>query len=134
MLRELDFIEGEWAALFWALGSTIALCRHSIWRYQKAMSLKRIAKDVLAILVGIAGSTAFLAVCVAAFSALLHASWFDPAEQRLADRLLIVAIPESMYLAGAIIMWRRRRTIALGILLSGAILITHAIIHFATHA
>lgn len=98
------------------------------------MSVKRIAKDMLAVLVGIAGSTAFLAICVAAFSASLHAAWFNPAGQQLADRLLIVAVPEAMYLTGAIIMWRRRRTIALGILLSGVILITHAIIHFATHA
>src|ERR1700674_2178308 len=29
MLRELDFIESDWAALFWALGSTTAIFRHS---------------------------------------------------------------------------------------------------------
>jgi amino acid permease len=28
MLREMDFVEGDWAALFWALGSAIALFRH----------------------------------------------------------------------------------------------------------
>jgi hypothetical protein len=27
MLREMDFVEGDWAALFWALGSAIALFR-----------------------------------------------------------------------------------------------------------
>jgi hypothetical protein len=134
MLRELDFIEGEWSALRWALGSTAALCRHSLWRYEKAMLPKRIAKGLLALLAGIAGAAAFLAVCVAAFSGLLHASWFDPAGQKLADRLLIVAVPEAVYLVGAIAMWRRRKTVALGILLSGVVLITHAIIHFATHA
>jgi hypothetical protein len=34
MLRELDFIEGEWAALFWALGSAAAILRHAAsgWR------------------------------------------------------------------------------------------------------
>ena len=29
MLREMDFIEGDWAALFWALGSATALFKHS---------------------------------------------------------------------------------------------------------
>lgn len=28
MLREMDFVEGDWSALFWALGSAIALFRH----------------------------------------------------------------------------------------------------------
>jgi len=32
MLRELDFIESDWAALFWALGSTTAIFRHSVPR------------------------------------------------------------------------------------------------------
>jgi hypothetical protein len=133
MLRELDFIEGEWPAVLWTLGSSAALCRHSLWRYEKALSLKRIAKGMLAVLTGIAGSAAFLAICVAAFFGLLHTSWFDPVGQKFADRLLIVAVPESVYLACAIAMWRRKKTVALGILLSGVILITHAIIHFATH-
>lgn len=29
MLRELDFVESDWAALAWALGGTVALCRYS---------------------------------------------------------------------------------------------------------
>ncbi len=28
MLREMDFVEGDWAALFWALGSATALFKH----------------------------------------------------------------------------------------------------------
>jgi hypothetical protein len=32
MLREMDFAESDWTALFWALGSTTALCRHSAWQ------------------------------------------------------------------------------------------------------
>jgi hypothetical protein len=28
MLREMDFVEGDWAALFWALGSATALLKH----------------------------------------------------------------------------------------------------------
>ena len=29
MLRELDFVDGDWAALLWALGSTTAILRHA---------------------------------------------------------------------------------------------------------
>lgn len=29
MVREMDFVEGDWAALFWAVGSTAALFRYS---------------------------------------------------------------------------------------------------------
>ena len=32
MLRELDFIESDWAALLWALGSTTAIFRHGVPR------------------------------------------------------------------------------------------------------
>lgn len=28
MLREMDFVEGDWAALFWAVGSATALFKH----------------------------------------------------------------------------------------------------------
>ena len=45
MLRELDFIEGEWAALFWALGSATAIFRHAgrNWRkwFQKILGDRR---------------------------------------------------------------------------------------------
>jgi hypothetical protein len=36
MLRELDFIESDWAALLWALGSTTAISRHGVPRGLKA--------------------------------------------------------------------------------------------------
>jgi hypothetical protein len=29
MLHELDFVDGDWAALFWALGSVTAILRHA---------------------------------------------------------------------------------------------------------
>ena len=33
MLRELDYIDGDWAALFWALGSTTAIFRRWGWKW-----------------------------------------------------------------------------------------------------
>src|SRR5215469_14462939 len=58
MLRELDFIQGDWAALFWAFGSTAALCRHSVTNrlrtlgdrnFNETFQIKRIAKKTTGI-------------------------------------------------------------------------------------
>jgi hypothetical protein len=35
MQRELDFVENDWGALFWALGSTTAIFRYSFPRALK---------------------------------------------------------------------------------------------------
>lgn len=140
MLRESDFVESNWSALRWALGSMAALCRYSISvelnaldRKCRELSVKRIVRRLLPLLSGVAVALIFLSICIAAFSALLHASWFDHAQQRLADRVLIVAVPETAYLAGVLALWRRRKTFAVGILSSGVLLIVHAIVHFASH-
>jgi hypothetical protein len=140
MLRETDFVENDWSALRWALGSMVALCRNSVSVELKALdgkcrelSVKRIAQGTLPLLSGVAAALIFLSICVAAFSALLHASWFEPAQQKLADRLLIVAVPETVYLAGVLALWRRRKTFAVGILGSGVLLIVHTIMHFVSH-
>lgn len=140
MLREVDFVGSDWSALLWALGSTTALCRHSIsqqlgkyLRNREARSLKGAAKQMPAVTLGIAAAGALLAVCILALSSLMRASWFDPGLGRLADRLLVVVVPEAMYVAGAASLWRKRKSVALGILAAGTILIAHAIVHFATH-
>lgn len=141
-MREVDFVESDWSALSWALGCTSALCRHSISQQlgkylrkssREAQSLKRAAERVPAVILGIAAAGAVLAVCILALSTLMHASWFDPGLARLADRLLFVVLPEAMYVAGAVLLWRRRKSVALGILAAGAILMAHAVVHLATH-
>jgi hypothetical protein len=88
---------------------------------------------VPAILLGIAVAAAVLTVCVIAFSSLVHASWFQPEHARLADRLFVVVVPETFYVASVWVLWRQKKAVALGILVAGVILITHAIVHFATH-
>jgi len=140
MLRESDFVEGDWPALRWALGCMAALCRYSIslelqalHRKCRELSLKRVVAGMLPLLSGAAAALIFLSFCIAAFSALLHASWFDPAQQKLADRLLIVAVPETAYLFGIVALWRRRKTFAVGLLASGVLLMAHAIMHYASH-
>lgn len=141
MLRETDFVEGDWSALLWALGSMAVLCRYSVSlelraldRKCRELSVKRMAIGTIPLLSGIAAALIFLSLCIAAFSALIHASWFDPSQQKLADRLLIVAVPETVYLAGVLALWRRRKIFAVGILGSGVLLMAHAIMHFVSHA
>ena len=144
MLRELDFVESDWAALFWALGSTTALCRHSVPRQVKALlskpfssseqlQWKKMARKTTGILSGIAVAGGFLTLCVLALLGLMHSSWWQLGQGRLAERLLVVVIPESVYIASIVALWRQRRSVALGIVLASITLITHVIIHFATH-
>ena len=142
MLRELDFIQGDWAALFWAFGSTIALGRHSVTNRLRTLSdrhfnetfqIKRIAKKTTGIVSGVVVAGTVLALCVGILIALIRFALLQQENGRLADRLLIVVIPETLYLVGVITLWRRQKSVALGILFAGMILVTHAIIRFATH-
>ena len=142
MLRELDFIERDWAALLWAFGSTAALCRYSVTsqlrslgdrRSEEVFQLKGIAKKTTGIVSGVVVAGTVLALCVGILIGLIRFASWQQASGRLADRLLIVVIPETIYAVGIITLWRRRKTVALGILLAGMIIMTHEVIHFATH-
>jgi len=142
MLREVDFVESDWSALRWALGGAAALCRHSIsqqlrtWfdkNRTEAISLKSMVKKTPAVLLGIAVAGAVLAMCVIGLLGLVDVARLDAAHQKLADRMLVVVIPETVYAVSVAALWRYRKSVALGILAVGVILMTHAIFHFATH-
>jgi hypothetical protein len=45
MLRELDFIEGDWSALFWALGSAAAVVRHAASNWRSWTSNKKQSEE-----------------------------------------------------------------------------------------
>jgi putative effector of murein hydrolase LrgA (UPF0299 family) len=142
MAREMDFVDNDWLAAFWALGSASALCRYGISQQLRALlqrsnypalSLKDLAKKAPAMLSGIVAAGAVLTLCVLLLSSLVRASWFDPSQAKLAERLLFVAVPEAVYLASAIAFWRRSKAMAVGILAAATILIAHAFVHFVTH-
>jgi len=141
MLREMDFVEGNWEALLWALGSIMVLGRNSISRGLRSWfdrnfigrSSRTMTARITSLASGILIGAAVLAVCIVAFVSLVHASWFEPAYGKLADRLLIVVVPETIYLAGALALWRQRKPMAVGVLVAGVILIAHAAMHFITH-
>lgn len=142
MLREMDFVENDWSAALWALGSTTSLCRYSLAQRLEALlcptdgawSLNRVAKKIPAMLGGMMAAAAVLVICLLLLSNLLRAPWFNPALARLVDRLLFVVVPEALYLISAIALWRlRKAAIAIGIVAAGAILMAHAVVHFVTH-
>jgi hypothetical protein len=74
MLRELDFVESDWAAFAWAIGSTVALHRYSApqqirrqlekFGRGKESILKTISQKAAGLLTGVLVAGAFLAICV----------------------------------------------------------------------
>jgi hypothetical protein len=143
MLRELDFIESDWAALVWAFGGVTALFRRSSRRLCSLLMnrlgheegwMNDLRKRAVGIVSGV-GIAAALAVC--AFSLLYLASHFlpfaDPERMPRLAWLIVITLPEVSFIFAAIALWRKRRSMAVGVLLSAIVLATHFAIHLATH-
>jgi hypothetical protein len=52
---------------------------------------------------------------------------------RFVEWLAFVGIPEAVFVATAVVLWRKKRSMAAGILLAAMMLMTHAIVHAVTH-
>lgn len=136
MLSELDFIENDWAALWWALGSVTAVCRHSagcMWfRRQKGEKMNDLGKKTVGLLSGM--GIAF-AVLLIAFGLLIGTSVIAPSLR--IDRLewthivAMIVIPDAIFVTGAILLWRKRTPMAAGMLLTGVLMAVHVFVHFA---
>jgi hypothetical protein len=139
MLGELDVIADDSAALAWAFGSAAALAWRTIahggasWRALRRRALYPSAGRVAPVLLGIVAALAVLASSIGLLILLMRASAYDPRHEAVAERLFVVAIPEAIYLAGAVLLWRPRRRVACGMLAAGAILFTHSIFHVMAH-
>ena len=150
MLRELDFIDGEWAALFWALGCTGAIFRECLrgwgtWLWKQCASLLGIrqseegnkmnstGKKTVGVLTGIGIALAF-GVCIYLL------------RNVIADMLLAVGVPRTMWshvlstilptelivVGAAILLWRRQRAaVAIGLLVPAVLMGTHVVIFLA---
>ena len=90
MLRELDFIHGDWSALFWALGSTAAILRHSAgvvvaWfktKSKEEIGMSTTGKKALGVTLGIISALALIGCAFAGlriiellFPSLNHSPW-----------------------------------------------------------
>jgi hypothetical protein len=144
MLRELDFIEGEWAALFWALGSTTAILRHVLsgWRgWFKSKSNRKAGKEagmnntgkkalgvglgMLSALALVGCAFAVLRIIGTVFPGLEHSPW--------AYWLAVMAIPEAIFVAATVMLWRKRGPVAAGILATGLVMALHVAVHLTLH-
>jgi hypothetical protein len=143
MLREMDFIENDWAALFWALGSTTAIFRHSGRGFRKWFGkgtsreearMNNIGKKTVGVVAGIVLS-GILVVC--AFGLLYLTARLFPGlgleHVEWTHWLTLIAIPEMIFIVAAAKLWNKRAPVALGVLLFAATLAVHFVVHVTTH-
>jgi len=139
MIGEMDHIDDDWAALLWALGSTLALCRCSLIEHLRnfrnflvdEMSAQRKATHLIKpILSGVGVAVVVLIISMLTLTTLQRTSWVEPSQARLAQLLFAVAIPDGLCLLAALALWRPQRRLASGILAAGAALGAHSIIFF----
>jgi hypothetical protein len=142
MLQELEFIEGDWEALFWALGSTTAIFRHSggrlwVWvarqfGYEEGR-MNDFQKRALGGLSGV-GIAAAVTIC---FMVLVHGTahvfGFDNSPWLPRVAVVMAWVMEVLFVGAVIALWRKRRPVAVGILLSAILLGTHFAIYMSTH-
>ena len=146
MLRELNFVESDWGALRWALGSTTALFRHSVPRQLRArfeplfgplgrVTLKHIGMRTVGMVSGVAIAggvlTLFVQSCLR-LVATVFSTW-QLGHAPLLAFLIVTVIPETAFIVIAVALWRRQRSMATGILLAAMIFAAHVIVHVATH-
>lgn len=141
MLRELDFIENNWAAFFWSLGSTTAVFWHSgrqvaawfgKWLSSKERTMNSNPKHVIGIVAGVGIGFLLAAGGLVAFLVILHLI-SNPGRWPGLAQLEIVCFLELAFAVAAIRMWRTRRPMAVGILATAVVLATHVVMHVASH-
>ncbi len=121
MLGELEYVEDDWSAFFWALGSIGVLFRFSTiqlllvpkWR-DKSM-LRHTGQVLLgAVVAGIVCMAGSL-VCMA----LLKVAGLQLSEVRISQRLIFIFLLEVAYGVIATTLWRRRKLVSVGVSLAG---------------
>jgi hypothetical protein len=140
MLRELDFVDGDWAALLWALGSTTAILRHAAsvsraWfkrRTKEEAEMNNTEKKALGVGLGVV-SALMLAGC--AFAILRIAALLFPGlgieHSEWTHWLAVIVIPEAIFITAAVILWRRNGPVAAGILTTALMIGMHIAVHLA---
>jgi hypothetical protein len=145
MRRELDFVEGDWAAFWWAVGGVTVIARQLagqwvVGRGEQIRKWKDKAMEQMGKKAGwlAAGALGMIALSGVAFGLLY---WTAVSFPNLGlDRaewthiLFIIVIPAMISLGFALWLWRRQRPMAVGILLSLAAISTHLVVHFTHHA
>jgi hypothetical protein len=140
MLRELDFIEGDWAALFWALGSFGAIFRHAAteWRAyftnqeNKEDQMNETGKKAIGFMSGLLGA---FVVVLCALGVQLLAEYLFPtlkvAYRTMTHVTTVMVIPEAIFIAVAVKLWPKRGAVAAGVLFFAVAAGLHVFIYFA---
>jgi hypothetical protein len=142
MLQELEFIENDWEALFWAVGSMTAIFRHSggrIWvwlgrqfGYEEGR-MNDFQKRAVGVISGV-GIAVGVTIC---FMVLTHGSahifGFDDSPWMMKFALLMAMVMEVLFVVTVIALWRKRRSMAVGILLTAILLGTHFAMYASNH-
>jgi hypothetical protein len=143
MLRELDFVSGDWAALWWALGGVGAIFHQAgrswgqkIFERRRRVEEPMNSKGKKAVGV-VSGAIAALLVVLCAFGLLRLTDLLFPAlgiaGTEWTHWLSVIVIPEAMFVAAVIVLWRKRGPIAVGILVTAIAIGLHAALHMAGH-
>ena len=140
MLGELDSIRGDWAALFWAVGGATAICRHMASDWRSWLKRRTAKEDVQmnnagkkAVGVGM-GALSALMLVGCAFGILRIMDLLFPGlglAHGWSRWLAVLVIPETIFIAGAIILWRKKGPVAAGILTIGLLMGLHVAVHLA---
>ena len=150
MLRELDFVEKEWAALTWALGCSTAIFRECLrgwgtWirkqcsdffkikQTEEGSRMNSTGKKTLGVVAGMGIALAF-GVC-AFFLAPSIATILQGLgiPRTMGSHLLSVLLPtEAILVVAAIVLWRRKLApIAVGLLATAFVMAAHVAVTLA---
>jgi len=151
MLRELDFVETELAALFWALGCTTAIFREclrgwgawlkkqyaelfGIQRNEEGNKMNSTGKKTVGVLAGMAIA---LGLGVGAYllrNVIADALMAVGIQRSMLSHILSVIVPtELIVVVAAILLWRRKRAaVAVGLLVPAVVMGAHVVIFLAT--
>jgi hypothetical protein len=152
MLFELDFVEGDWAALFWALGCTGAILRECLlvwatWLARQCASLfgnksteeeakmNSTGKKTLGVLSGIGLALALGVGLFLLRNVIADALQAVGIQRSMMSHILSVVLPaEVIVVVAAIILWRRKYApVAVGLLLTGFVMAAHVVVIVASH-
>jgi uncharacterized membrane protein len=139
MLAELEFIEGDWAALFWALGSATAILRHAASNWRSWISRKKMSEEERMNSTGkkalgfASGAVLAVTLALSAFGLLRLVAILFPGlgleHMHWTHWMGAIVIPEIIFVVSAILLWRRRTPVAVGILFTAVGIGVHVAVH-----
>ena len=96
--------------------------------------LKHIRRNAAGTLSGVMFA---VGVLVGAFGLvrLLYVLFPEPDLKRVqwAEMLAVIVVPETIFIVSALALWRKRRSMAVGIVMSAVTLVAHVVVHLTSH-